>query len=166
MSKNNSSLKNFNIENLFSGSVSKPHTNGKLDINTLFKNNIQDADFVADPDVLLNGARQRKLKLEDVHEDIFRGCWRAIIEANSSGLIDIFYDVPENIIECIDYDSKNCMKYIKSKLSEQCIQSLIISKSKTQMFITWEDLEKRLIEKEKKQNYSDINTLSAFESKS
>lgn len=164
-----SSFKDFNIENLFSSHNSKPHTKGKLDINTLFKNAVGDnTHVIVDSDILLNGVRKRKLKLEDINEDIFMGCWRTITEANDSGITDIYYDVPENIVECIDYNPKKCMTGIKDKLSEQCIQSIIIKGSKTKMFITWEDLEKRRLEKAKKEaekENSDINSMSAFESK-
>jgi hypothetical protein len=162
-------LNKLNIENLFSSSNSKPHINGKLDINTLFKSNTNDTDFIPDPDVLLNRNRQIKLKLEDVHEDLFRKCWRTITEANDAGQTDIFYDVPENIIECSNYNPKNCVKFIKNKLSQDlCIQSTTISKSRTKMFITWIDLEKRLKEKEEKENLKNtigINSMSAFESR-
>ncbi len=164
MSGHKTPLKSFNIENLFSSNESKPHTNGKLDINTLFKNNSENINFVFDSDILLNGARKRKVKLEDTHIDIFKGCCRTITEANDSGVTDIFYEVPLNIIECIDYDSKTCMKYVKEKLNEHNISSLIIKNSKTKMFITWKDLEKKLAEKEKYKNTIGINTISAVES--
>ena len=165
MTERNSILKNFNIENLFSSNESKPYTNGKLDINTLFKNNLQDSNFVFDSDTLLNGVRKRKVKLEDTHIDIFKGCCRTITSANDTGITDIFYEVPENIIECIDYDPKICMKFIKEKLNEHNISSLIIKKSRTKMFITWKDLEKKLAEKEENEKTNNINTMSAFESR-
>lgn len=159
MSTHKTTLKNLNIENLFSSKDCKPQSNGKLDINTLFKNNIDDS-FVFDSDILLNGVRKRKLKLEDTHADIFKGCCRTITSANEAGITDIFYEVPADVIECIDYDPKVCMKYVKDKLNEHNISSLIIEKSKTKMFITWKDLEKRLADKKKLDN---INTSSVFD---
>lgn len=143
----NKTLKSFSIENLFSLNDVKPHTNGKLDINTLFKNNsdnTNNTNIEFDSDALLNGIRKRKVKLVDTHAEIFNGCCRTITSANDVGITDIFYDVPENIIECTDYDPKVCMKYIKEKLAEHEISSLIIKKSRTKIFITWKNLEEKL----------------------
>lgn len=168
MSTKTKILKNLNIETLFSTNNNKPHTNGKLDINTLFKSNNDNQEMLIDPDSLLNGMRKRQLKLEEIHGQLFKNCWKTIMEANDTGITDIFYEVPEHIIECINYDPKKCMKFIKEKLSEQCIQSVIIknknkNKLETSMFITWVDLEKRLKEKSEKDKTEKINTSSVFD---
>lgn len=140
---NEDHLKNLNIETFFSSKDTKPHSNGKLDINTLFSSN-SDNNFVFDADLLLEGSRRRKNKLDETQETIFKSCCRTIMTANESGITDIFYDVPEHIIECVDYDPKICLKFLKEKLSEHKIDSLIIKKSKTKIFITWNDLENKL----------------------
>lgn len=163
MSDKNKSLKNFSIENLFSTNNTKPHTQGKLDINTLFKNNTKSNNLPVDATILLNRSHKRKLKLDDVHKEVFNSCWRTINEANDAGFTDIFYSVPEHMIDCIDYDPLNCVKYIKSRLAEECISSIRIKKSNTKMFITWEDLEKRLKEKaDKNNNSSDAGSMAVF----
>ena len=138
----NGQLKKLNIENLFSSKESIPHANGKIDINTLFSDN--NDNFVFDSNMLLNNAKKRKIQLEETHSKIFNSCCRTIMLANESGITDIFFDVPDNILECIDYDPKICTKYIKEKLLEHEIKSLIIKKSKTKMFITWKNLEEKL----------------------
>jgi hypothetical protein len=143
MTTKKSTLKNFNIENLFSSNNIKPHTNGKLDIHTLF-NNTNEKSFVFDPNVLLNNTKKIKKNLENKYDDIFQGCCKTIMAANDAGLTDIFYEVPEHIIEIINYNPKLCMIYLKNKLYEHNIDSFILPKSKTKIFITWKNLEKKL----------------------
>ena len=142
MSKNKNQLKDLNIEALFSSKDSKPHSDGNLDIKTLFSSG--DDNFIFDSNLLLDNSRKRKAKLEETHLNIFKGCCKTIMSANESGITDIFYDVPENVIECIDYDPKICTKYVREKLLEHNINSLIMTKSKTKIFITWKDLEEKI----------------------
>lgn len=146
MSRNN--LKSLNIENLFTTGTNKPHTNGKLDVNTLFKNNPQNSEFTFSADSLLNGVRKRRTQLENTHDDIFKGCWSIISSANEAGLTDIIYEVPQNVVECTDYDSLECLKFIKKKLFDERISTHIIPKSRTKIFITWKDIEQKLKERD------------------
>ncbi len=139
-------LKSLNIENLFYSGSSKPHTNGKLDINTLFKKKSQDSDFSFDSDILLNGVRKRKNKLSEVYANYYKGCCERVTMASNAGVTDIFYEVPDNIIECTDYVSLDCLKYIKERLRDQYISTKIVSKKK--IFITWYDLEEKIAQRD------------------
>jgi hypothetical protein len=137
------SLKNLNIENLFSSSTTVPTTNGKFDINTLFKNNGENK-FEFNPTTLLNRNKKRKLNLETTFFNIFKECCKSITSANDIGLTDLFYNVPPNIIECIDYDTLKCMQYLQIELEKYHISSLIMENSKNKLFITWNNLEEKL----------------------
>lgn len=170
MSNNNANnigtknLKYLNIENLFSNGPSKPLTNGKLDIETLFEKKSNKNENKFDSDMLLNGSRKRKIKLEDTYSDIYKSCCDIIKSANDSGITDVFYQVPQHIVECPDYDSFDCMIYIKKKLLDEKISSFILPKSKIKMFITWANLEKKLSQRNENLNkIENLNTGNYFD---
>jgi len=141
---NYNELQKLNIENLFSSKAgNKPHTNGKLDINTLFKkcekiNN----KFVFDSEVLLESIKLKKQKIADCHLSIFKTCCESIITANSSGITDIIHEIPEHVPDVLDFDAKKCLSFIKDKLQEQKISCLILTQ--TRIFITWNNLEEKI----------------------
>lgn len=150
-------LKSLNIENLFGIGNSKPHTNGKLDINTLFRKKTNNVDYAFDSDILLNSVRKRKSKLSETYANIYKGCCEIITNASNAGVTDIFFEVPENVIECTDYVSHDCLKFIKDKLSNQHISTKILSKKK--IFITWHDLEEKMAQREEElKKLEDIDT--------
>jgi len=142
-------LEKLNIENLFSTSDdTKPYTNGKLDIDTLFgKNSRDDKNFTFDSQILLNGVKKRRQKLKEYCSDTYKTCCETIISANNSGLTDIIFEVPEIVPDCLDYKPLECLKYIENKLKEQKISDIILSPTK--IFITWNNLESKIKEAEK-----------------
>lgn len=152
-------LKSLNIENLFGINGTVPHTNGKLDINTLFKKNSKDSEYVFDSDTLLNGVRKRKAKVSETYLNFYRGCCEIITNASNAGITDITYEVPDNVIECVDYSPTECLKFIKEKLTEQHISTCVTSRRK--IFITWHNLEEKLAKREEElQKIENINTLN------
>jgi hypothetical protein len=143
--KNN--LDKLNIENLFSiRTNNKRFTNGKLDINTLFKRKVQtEEDVEFNSEVLLDSINKKREKMKEVHINLYKNCCDKIITANSSGVTDIIYEIPITIPECIGFDSFNCLKYIQNKLYDNCITSLIITQNK--IFLSWVNIEKKLSNK-------------------
>jgi hypothetical protein len=141
MSKNG--LDRLNIENLFSCENSKPITNGKLDINTLFKKNIiTENEVIFSSEILLNNIIKKKKKIKETYTIMYKSCCDKIISANAVGITDIIYEIPSTVQKCIDYNSYDCLILIKDKLQEQHMLSTIISPNK--IFITWNDIEKKL----------------------
>ena len=158
--ENKREFKGLNIENLFSSKGTMPHTNGKLDINTLFNKTSND-NYSFDSDILLNGVRKRKHKLTETYADIYKGCCELITTASNTGATDIYYDAPDHVIDCTDYDSLECLKHIKDKLLEQNISTVILSRKK--IFITWYDLEEKNIRREEElQKIENIDTTGNF----
>lgn len=136
-------LEKLNIENLFTtGEDNRPHTDGKLDINTLFCDNVKNKDYKFNSQVLLDGVKKRRQKMKEYCVETYKTCCDTIISANNSGLTDIIYEIPEFVPDCLDYKSIGCLKYIEEKLKEQKISCLILTNIK--MFITWNKLEEKL----------------------
>jgi len=144
---NKNSLDKLNIENLFSiGTNTKPFTNGKLDINTLFKRKAQtEEDIEFNSEILLYSINKKKEKINEVNINLYKNCCDKIVIADSSGITDIIYEIPTNIPECIGYNPFNCLKYIQNKLYSHCITSSIITQNK--IFLSWINIEKRLSNK-------------------
>ena len=138
-------LEKLNIINLFTSTDGiHPHTNGKLDIETLFKKNPKhDKDFIFDPYVLLNNVKKKRQKLIECYFGVFKSCCTTILSADKYGITDIIFEVPFNIPECLDYKSEDCLESIKKKLNNNGISCLKLNKSR--IFITWNNLEEKLI---------------------
>jgi len=137
-----SSLEKLNIENLFSSDGVKPHTNGKIDINTLFKKTDKKEDVDFDAYMLLNTVKKKKKKIIDCHHEIFRSCCETILSVDKSGLTDMIYEVPHFVPECPNYDAEACVDVLKNKIKEQKLSCLKINR--TRLFITWNNLEDKL----------------------
>lgn len=150
---NKCNLANINIENMFGSETKVLCTNGKLDINTLFKYTDDDecTNVEFDPNILLKGINKRKKKLNKTYAEFYKSCCDTIIKASEAGMTDILFEVPTHVIDCTDYVSYDCLVYIKEKLTDQHISTHI--KSKKTIFITWHNLEKKL--NESRQNFSE-----------
>lgn len=132
-------FKDINIENLFSTEQSIPHTNGKLDISTLFSSKRN--DFTVDPKVLLNGGLKRKKTLDECYINIYKTCWETIVQADKSGITDIIFEVPEHL-SCLGYSSVECLTIIEKNLmaiSKNGIKCNPLSAKR--IFITWHNIE-------------------------
>ncbi len=66
--------------------------------------------------------------------------------------------------DVLDYNSYDCLKIIQEKLNEQKISSIIMSKNK--IFITWKNLEEKIIvSKETQINLSSDETVNKYNNK-
>ena len=137
-------LEQLNIENLFTGKHGmKPYTNGKLDINTLFRKNIGGSNDVPfNAQVLLEGVKKKKQKIRECYENIYKNCCDTIMSANKVGLTDIIFEIPNNVPECMEYKPIDCIKNIQIKLREQKISCFILSLFR--IFISWNDFEEQI----------------------
>lgn len=142
-----SHMNNLNIESLFCGgsfergggvSNGGVHTNGKLDIETLFKK--KDAPkFVFNSQLLLRTIYNKRKVLDKCYGDIYEKCCESIVSANNAGLTDIVYEVTEFVPECPEYSSEDCLLLIQEKMKEEMIPTLVMLPNK--IFISWFNLE-------------------------
>lgn len=154
----NNELEKLNIVNLFTkkGGI-KPHINGKLDINTLFKKKSDiENNYSFNPHSLLDNITEKRKKLNDCYFRIYESCCETIKSANNLGLTDIFYDVPTFVIECSDYTPTECINKLQEKLTQNKITSLKMSRTK--IFITWYELEKKLSPEKNIENNNNENS--------
>lgn len=138
--------KNFSIATLFpTQDGSKPYVNGKLDINSLFGNAKHEEFNSSD---LLDASKKRKKKLQLCYNELYDTCCKSIKLVNDSGMTDMIFTVSTYVPECPDYNSVDCLKFIKERLTDQLLDTKIISY--TELFITWYNLEMRLRQEKSK----------------
>jgi hypothetical protein len=137
------SSKKLNLQTLFGSNKSNIVVNGKLDINTLFKQNIdEDVDSFINPEDLLISIHKKREEVENIHKKLYKKCCSTIMSANNVAITDIYYDIPFSIAGMSEYDPLICLIFIKNKLKDKCILTKIVSKTK--IFITWSSIESKL----------------------
>jgi hypothetical protein len=155
-------LRKINIENLFSTDANKPHTNGKLDINTLFASKKSVNDFVIDPKILLTGGIKRKRMLEECYINIYKTCWDTIVQADKSGTTDIIFEVPD-APNCLGYSTLECITIIEKNLMSISNNGIICNPiNERRLFITWYNIEKSLLASDKNINEHDDNNSDQY----
>lgn len=133
-------MKNFSIATLFpTEDGSKPYRDGSLDIKTLYS---KPNDSIFDSRKLLNFDKLKRDKIEKHHSELYATCWKDIEAVNNMGTKHIIFTVTKYILECPEYNSLKCLKYINERLLKQHFDTKIISD--TDIFISWHNLEKKL----------------------
>lgn len=131
---------NFNIATMFAPlGGTKPH-NGKLDINTLFRNYSTTQTHELDTQILIDAINRRKNKIKECYEGFYGLCIKTITDASELGLTDTFFEIPLMCASCIFYNSYDCLNYIKEKLNKLKIEVEIIFPTK--IIINWINIEK------------------------
>lgn len=134
--------KGLSIETLFpSKEGSRPYANGSLDIDTIFSNIFEDKaeERKFNSDALIKSITKRRKKLRKVHVNLYNLCCTKIESANSLGLTDIVFELPEYIPECPDFKHKQCIEYISTNLRKESLDTYVIDKR--HLFITWKYIE-------------------------
>lgn len=148
MSESSKQFSKLSINSLFGehSDMLQTSTGGGLDIKSLFLDNgINKSNF--DYRMILKDISDRKDRRIKLYDAMKNACFTMIKQAQNNSISDIIFTVPEIVTECSEYDSKKCLSYIKYKLREQFIDSLILSH--TQLFVTWKNIEKAVANKEK-----------------
>lgn len=144
--------KNFNIETLVPKTINaRPHNNGRLDIATMTSR--KENKVIIQPYILAETIQRRKELLKQKHNEVLARCWDNIQTANKCSITDIVFRVPSTMPDCMDYDPIKCMEFICQTLEENYIYTLIISK--TEIFITWKDIDKTIEEKKNETSTKD-----------
>jgi len=139
-------MDNINIAALFShndGSKVYIGGGGKLDTNTLFSGisitGENECSFDSKTLLVINQNKQRNLT--KWYNNMYIKCCEKIKASNAQSLTDIICEIPKFVPECPEFSSKDCLKFIKTKLHEQLIKTHIISDCA--IFVTWHDLEQK-----------------------
>lgn len=131
-----------NIENLFSTETTKPHTNGKIDIKTLFSNVEINEEEEFDPYVLIESEKRKKEKLKESYLTVRKSCMDTVTRASKNGVSDVMFQIPHYIPECINYNMNDCITEVINHLRSVHLSCCKIYDDK--IFISWKDLESKL----------------------
>lgn len=146
-------MSKFSIDELFPNETDKqnkiyqPAKPKKVifDLDTLFKNDDDDkTEFVFDSQTLLKNTEALKNKLEKYYNKSYIQCCKYISNANNHNVTDILFEVTEYANDCYEYNSLDCLRFIEKKLNAEYIDTYIIDGSRTKIFITWKNLDKKL----------------------
>jgi hypothetical protein len=131
-----------NIETLFpSKDGEKTFSDGKIDINTLYQNNmfVKEYNRTFNSDILLKNIIIKRKRLRKTFVEMYNKCCSRIKKMDDIGGTDLIYKIPEQVIECPEFIHEDCLNYISKYLREQHIETKIIDKYT--IFITWHNIE-------------------------
>jgi hypothetical protein len=92
---------------------------------------------------LLKNIQEKRIKKRNWLVDEYNKCCAQIKDANETGLTDIFFTLPEIIVEHSSYKHKEALEYISKNLREQKLDTHIVNERT--LFVTWKYLELNLI---------------------
>lgn len=112
-----------------------------LDIDSLItiNNNYDDSIRKFNAEYLIKTNKENREKLLKIYNKYYANCIEKIKLFHNSGKQDLIYDIPDKILDNLDYIPKYCMDFIEKKLKENCIDTYRID-NKT-IFITWKYIE-------------------------
>jgi hypothetical protein len=143
---NNKAFKHLNIENLMpSDNKNYNNTKGVIDINMISSDKAVNSEPHKDFNSinLLDNIYERRIQKRNWLVSEFNRCCEQIKNANNLGLTDIFFSIPEIIVENSSYKHKDALEYISKNLREQKLDTYIVN-NRT-LFVTWKYLELNLI---------------------
>jgi len=136
-----SNNKDICIDSLFPSDIKAGTRGHRLDVESLFSgtplNNDPTITFTSD--ILLdriNKRRQEKLKC---YNSMLKYCHDRITTADDVQGTDLIFSVVESFPECKEYEPRECLEYISTKLRMDLIDTTILSD--TTLFVTWKYLE-------------------------
>lgn len=119
--------------------MNKENSPGSFDVYSLANLNNINWKNKFNSDNLIKAKNVKKEKLIDTYLIYYNRCTERIESANSKDKMDIFFDIPEVIPECPNYNSFECLLFIEKKLRSQKLDTFIMN-NKT-IFITWKYIE-------------------------
>lgn len=124
-----------NIENLFHCKTKLvSNSSNILDVNSIVHNN---KSFNIND--LIETREKKRILLLNNYIKYYDKCLKKIEIANNLDKTDLLYSVDEYILDCPEYKSIDCIKYIKNKLEQDFFDTYIINNNT--LFITWLYLE-------------------------
>ncbi len=134
-----------NIDVLFPSDY-KSKNHGIIDVYSLIQKDKQEehmSNYVTD---MIKQKNDKRLKLIDVYNKIFKSCIDKISDANKHNCLDIIYKVPISIFDCFEYNPKNCIQFLEPKLRQLYFDTcsfynMANNNIINEIFITWKYLE-------------------------
>lgn len=131
----------------------KPY-NSHISVDTLYNNLMLNKNELInfDSNVLIKNNIENRKKIRNEYVLHYNTCCKNILAANEVGLKDIYYNLPDVVINCPGFNHDDCIKYISNNLRKHHLDTLPISRYK--LFITWKYLELR------KEDLNKLNNLN------
>lgn len=88
---------------------------------------------------LIKIRKQKRKKLLENYVKLYNNCLTNIETVNDVDKTDLYFNVPNKIVGCPEYNSNDCIEYIENKLREQFIDTIKINDNT--IFVSWLYLE-------------------------
>ena len=88
---------------------------------------------------LIKARKQKRKKLLENYIKLYNNCLTNIEKVNDVNKTDLYFNVPNKIVDCPEYNSNDCIEYIENKLREQFIDTIKINDNT--IFVSWLYLE-------------------------
>lgn len=122
------------VSNLFPTNKFRP-----LDVNSLYNTRKQKEENSNNFNIdrLIKLREEKKKKIIEEYEKIYKMCLNKITLANNLGNTEVIYEVPDAVYGKLEYNIVDCIAYIINKLDEMKLDTMIFQKS---IYISWLDL--------------------------
>lgn len=116
-------------------------TTSTLDIKSLITiNNLNETNALNfNAEYLIRSNKEKREKILKIYMRFYNQCIEKIKLVHNSNKTDIIFDVPESVMENIEYVPKYCMDFIETKLKQNYFDTYRMN-YKT-IFITWKYIE-------------------------
>ncbi len=134
-------MDNLSIKNLVPDLKVSNSKSSVLDINSIMtiNNSVEDSIKNFNAEYLLKSNKEKREKLLKIYNKYYANCIEKIKLFHNAGRLDLIYEVPDKILENLDYIAKYCMDFIEIKLKQNFMDTYRID-NKT-IFITWKYIE-------------------------
>lgn len=114
-------MSNFSIDDVYPQNL-KTENRPSIDMNKIIREN-----------------NEKKEKIKKIYKKMLSQCYTEITDANKNDLTDIIYDIPQFIYTEPNYNCRDCIEFIQSKLMKMMIDTYILSERS--IFISWHNIE-------------------------
>ena len=151
------------IDGLFPSDAKSGLKGRKMDIDTIYRNTPLSPDpcITFTSNVLLDRIKKRRAEKLVCYMNMLKYCHNRIADADECNDTDIILQVVDDVPEYKNYDSRECVEYISTKLRDDDFDTVILNDNT--LFVTWKYLELKCIDRENILNHkhtSNTNNVS------
>lgn len=113
---------------------------GIIDVKSLLSiKKSYDDIYLFNPDQLIKSRIEKREKILSTYMKIYKSCLEKIKMFESMNRVDMVFEIPQYMVDTLNYNPNDCLDYIRNKLTELFIDTYKISNKL--IFITWKYIE-------------------------
>jgi hypothetical protein len=134
-------MKNLSIKTINPNSKISFSNTSSFDINSLMtiNNSYEDSIRNFSADNLIKHNKEKREKLLNIYNKYYAQCIEKIQLYNNAGKFDLIFEIPDKIIDNVNYIPLYCLEFIETKLKDNFLDTYKINNNT--IFITWKYIE-------------------------